>query len=370
MPAKSSLYCAMRFLYGWYFLTSSFYSCTLASAQDGVFDGTNQVGEVTRLPSYGRVSTLAEKYTVLLERTILLGGFPANMNGSVKLEKALRYQFPEILQKGFDPRLFFELLDGSLVPSMSRQHCYALFLTGLACTKEELFVEFGTWSGASTRCVAMGMSFSGCVAEFQVLDAFVPSQLWKLKGSRFGRIRAVDMLSIWKEVVWEVNKDVQPIVGWIDAKTTKTLAPSWKNRGIDAFMIDSAKTHDQLVKQTIHIWDNLKVGAVLHLMDFIKTPQVELVYFVLKPHGYLRLVYLACCGSPWTFVVERPIEWSIIKNFSMKQVPCSSVARTFVSIQEDIKNLAFQMNAEPKPVQCSLRMLEKRQRVAEKSCLP
>lgn len=311
-----------------------------------------------------------ESYKLLLRNTVLYQQFPATANGSVAFFKAIRKTVHKFTKVKFDPHLLFEMSDGSPVPSMTRMYCYPLFLTGLACRNETFFVEFGTWAGASTRCMALGLKLSKCTATFQALDAFQPSQLWKFRGSRFfnGR-KTLDMLNVWKEIVWEVNREVQPLKGWIGKAQTEPLSQTWQENGISAFVIDSAKTHQQLVEQSVHVWEYLKIGAVVHLMDFAKTPQVELVYLLLKPQGYLSLVYMSFCSSPWTFVVEKRLKWSLIQQFSIKKVPCTTVVRGFNDIRNDIKSLSLRTRTEINLVQCTYDMISKRERRALTTCM-
>lgn len=178
------------------------------------------------------------------------------------------------------------------------------------------------------------------------------------------------MLSIWKEVVWEVNRNVLPFAGFISKANTESFSVAWQKCGISAFIIDSAKTHTQLIEQTYHIWDNLNLGSVVHLMDFAKTPQVELVYLLLKAKGYLSTVYMSFCASPWTFVVEKRLSWSLIQEFSTSKVPCSSVVQGFEQIEHDIKWFSLQTGADPELVECTRKMILKRQQVAEQECAP
>lgn len=312
--------------------------------------------------------TIARRYKLMLESTILSKNFPATAIGSTQFLETLRDSVKVISYGDFNPRFLFEMKDGSLVPTMTQLYCYPLFLTGLACTTEMMFVEFGTWAGASTRCLAIGLKLSKCDASFQVLDYFKPHQLFKLQSSRFQAQNDINMLKVWKEVVWEVNEGVQPFVGRIDRGMTESFSRTWQQYGIDVFIIDSAKSHRQLLEQTFHVWDNLNVGAILHLMDFAKTPQVELVYLLLKPQGYLSLAYLSFCASPWTFVVEKRLNWSLLHQFSIKALPCSSVVEGFHDAKKDIDKYALAMKVAPHLTDCVHRMILQRERIAMRYC--
>lgn len=281
--------------------------------------------------------SIIDGFEALLASSLHKNGDASRCQHDQQIFDSLKEHLSHLVWGTFTSSMLYHLEDGSKVPSMIGTYCDVLFMTGLACRAPSTVVEFGTWAGASTRCLSWGLKLANCSVEYYVFDRFTQHQTYKLKGSKFFGKEKVKMQTIWREVVLPVLPSIQALKGNIDKSITAPFAPKWaKNGGIDIFMIDSAKTTGAFLEQTRHIWDNLHVPSMVHLLDFSKTPQVELVYGLLIPKGYFRLLYMSFYASPWVFVLEKKIGWQTISSFNTSKLSCSEKSKIYQRIEEDM----------------------------------
>ena len=109
------------------------------------------------------------------------------------------------------------------------------------------------------------------------------------------------------------------------------------------------------------VWQYLAVGSVLCMMDFAKTSQVELFYAEFVADGSLELVSLDFCNAPWTFIVKKPLDWSLVTNFKPWNRSADQWREIFKSINQDIDRIAHQYHMETESqIDCLKRMVKKR----------
>ena len=65
-----------------------------------------------------------------------------------------------------------------------------------------------------------------------------------------------------------------PLPGDIGNRARRYFATVPPHLPIEIWSIDSAKTHPHFVDQAAAVWPRLRVGSIIHLMDFIKAQLV------------------------------------------------------------------------------------------------
>lgn len=223
------------------------------------------------------------------------------------------------------------------VYSESTSHCAVLFLSGCAVGAEGgLVIEMGTLSGASSRCLAAGLTIGsryrrGLPAVFMAFDAFdlFPKRAMRAQGFPaaenplwLAHLRAHEKKRSYETSVWH-NIMVNPVycgpaLAWpgdIGKQAAKALSVLPEAVPVDLWSIDSAKSHPHFISQSRAVWPRLRAGSVVHLMDFSKHQLVFwLVEFVFR--GDVSIVHISTKGAPWSFVVEKaPLDWSRVTDW-------------------------------------------------------
>ena len=209
-----------------------------------------------------------------------------------------------------------------------------LFISGRAIgAKGHLVVEMGTLSGASSRCLAAGLTSGranrhgrGLPAVFMAFDDFslfpkramraadfaeVKPPLWFAHSQAHKQQRPYDT-TVWRDIM------VAPVYrgpalsfpGDIVKQSAKALSAVPAEVPIELWSIDSAKSHPHFISQASAVWPRLRAGSIVHLMDFAKHQLVFwLMEFVFR--GDVSIAFISPSGAPWSFVVERaPLDWS------------------------------------------------------------
>jgi len=244
-----------------------------------------------------------------------------------------------------------------------------LYLVGRATPPGGRVVEYGTWAGSSSRCIAHGLADAARVRQ-QLAHHDVLHNAKKLSGAalsreaagalaaagagnpatleafdKFGRTEwhkmparwagAADLLAVWKQLVLPVYPQATPHGGKIDQHHGYT-AISMGRAGlgpVDVFIMDCAKHLKQFREQMLHLLPHLRVGGLIVFADFNIFEQFYQVAFVyatfvvgdilregednhggaagrLRPEqvgGALELVHVAPDSSHWTFAVTKPL---------------------------------------------------------------
>ena len=217
-------------------------------------------------------------------------------------------------------------------------YCAVLFQSGRAVGAHgALVVEQGTLFGASSRCLAAGMTAgadgrrqlskkSKLADVYMAFDDFslfprramVASGFDVAKNPLFAASKKAFEKGIpYDDVVWQ-QLMVGPVYsgptltfpGDIAKRTTAALSMLPATVPVEVWSIDSAKGHSQFIEQSKAIWPRLRQGSVIHLMDFGKHQSVFwLVQFVLS--GDVSISFISPGSAPWSFVVERaPLDWN------------------------------------------------------------
>ena len=78
---------------------------------------------------------------------------------------------------------------------------------------------------------------------------------------------------------------------------------------IELWSIDSAKSHADFISQSKLVWPRLRVGSIVHLMDFSKH-QLAFWLFEFVFSGDASIAFVSRFSAPWSFVIERaPLDW-------------------------------------------------------------
>ncbi|KAK3247513.1 hypothetical protein CYMTET_42991 [Cymbomonas tetramitiformis] len=174
------------------------------------------------------------------------------------------------------------------------------------------------------------LNSSGFTQRLYSYDAFNdPINANKLKGTKF----------IWEETVWPVYPSARAIEGRLE---NTARASSWAFPVLEMFVIDTAKTHDHFLNQAPLGWKHLAVGSLLVLMDFLKTPQVEVLYAQFVRTGALEVIYMDFCASPWMFAIRKPLPWARVKEFQPTKYSESEWQSIFQGAYADVDRLAKQ----------------------------
>jgi len=226
----------------------------------------------------------------------------------------------------------FHWVDGSRIPSMSVVSCKFLFLLGLAMTSdEEVAVEFGTWVGHSSSCLAAGLLSTGKPGRLHCFDLFemtvnshkLNATFWhgwsKKDGKRVGTgIGGVPpLLPIFISIVHRIDPFVTTHIG--DMQRHDVSSPAmWGDKKVGVFAIDSAKSWKQVIAQTGNgLWANIGVGSVIVMMDFAKHAcQILSFYILLVTPGFVDNEYIAFAASPWAFSVSKPISHEYLQTYT------------------------------------------------------
>ena len=254
----------------------------------------------------------------------------------------------------------FKYPDGSRIPAQAWRHCKTLFLAASSTTGKGVVVEFGSWIGQSSRCLGAGMNTTGYRGHLFSYDSYNNAiNHQKLAGTKYEKMKFKDFRFIWRETVLPVYPSGRSVMGRIDKDHFD--ADLWPKKLVEVFAIDSAKTHRHFLDQAGLVWRYLAVGSVLCMMDFAKTPQVEVFYAEFVADGSLELVSLDFCASPWTFIVKKPLYWSRVKNFKPWNRSEDQWAEIFKGVNRDIDRIArlYHMKSESE-IDCVKRLIKKR----------
>jgi len=201
--------------------------------------------------------------------------------------------------------------DGHPVISMTRRTCPLYFLAG-ASVIDGSAVEFGTWAGGSSRCIAAGVNLTGKEDRFFGFDAFQPGlnaanmkkMLALAAGNRFeAEIRRVRFAFDMRKMFLFNTQSVYPTTVAVRADFSRNLPQLQKHLGrrrLDLWTTDAAKTWAEVANQLNAVRSFLNVGALIILGDFFyvehdtsRLPdQIPGVYHYLVPEF---LEFLAFC---------------------------------------------------------------------------
>ena len=216
------------------------------------------------------------------------------------------------------------------VYSETASYCAVLFMSGRAVsTRGSLVVEMGTLSGASSRCLAAGLATGRLQGSppsvYMAFDAFdlYPKRAMRKKGWDperhplwLAHERARTKQTAYDTIVW---RDVMvspvysgPTLAWpgdIVKTSAKALRVLPELVPIELWSIDSAKSHADFISQSKLVWPRLRVGSIVHLMDFSKH-QLAFWLFEFVFSGDASIAFVSRFSAPWSFVIERaPLDW-------------------------------------------------------------
>eukprot|EP00614_Pseudopedinella_elastica_P000163 CAMPEP_0172601904 /NCGR_PEP_ID=MMETSP1068-20121228/22072_1 /TAXON_ID=35684 /ORGANISM="Pseudopedinella elastica, Strain CCMP716" /LENGTH=269 /DNA_ID=CAMNT_0013403075 /DNA_START=301 /DNA_END=1110 /DNA_ORIENTATION=- len=208
---------------------------------------------------------------------------------------------------------------------MTNVSCKFLFLAGLSMVgDEDVAIEFGSWVGHSSSCLAAGLLSGGAKGRLHCYDMFKWTGESDLKGTHWSEWSAEDgrrmgiptLLPIFVSIVHRVDPFVTPHIGNMAEKVISS-PESWGDKNVGIFAIDSAKQWNQLIEQTQHgIWSKIAVGGLVLMMDFAKhASQICSFYTVFIREGYLRNEYVAFTASPWAFSVNKPLALAQLRTY-------------------------------------------------------
>lgn len=173
--------------------------------------------------------------------------------------------------------------DGHKVISETPLACPLYFLAGASVTFGTA-VEFGTFAGASMRCIAAGLNLTGRAGRAYGFDAFhtglIKTNLQKLVDGA-GQNRFSEEISQQgenfdlKKLFYFYTRDVYPSIQAVTAHFLKTSArdmrKGFENRQLDVWSTDSAKKWEDLARQLKIVSQYLEVGSLIILADFYQT---------------------------------------------------------------------------------------------------
>jgi hypothetical protein len=198
--------------------------------------------------------------------------------------------------------------------------CLALVLAGASVTTTGVIVELGTFTGLSTKCLALGLNATGPPNRYYAFDIFgkdvlnyqaiIKNMPWV---TDVGTLTADSSYKwLWELAVQHVYPTIQGFEGFIDKDTVNPKV--WNKQSIALLSIDSAKMWGQFRDQLAGIQKPymLKRGAILVLMDFLTIDtQIKLLYGCWRE--YLQPVYSSWCrGEQWMFVVTRTFSLTMV----------------------------------------------------------
>lgn len=225
-----------------------------------------------------------------------------------------QYSIPKIYQ---GPKLY-KLDDGSPIPEMARVTCKLLFLAGYAANQDSgVAVEFGSWVGQSSSCIAAGLRTAGLKRRLHCYDKYTYTGGNALQGTKWKSWpQESSILPIFKEIVHRVDPTVVAHRGDMSEKEVSN-ASTWGGGPVGLFAIDSAKSFQEVIDQTAHgIWEHIQVGGVVVMMDFAKhANQVLSFYAIFVESGAMKNEYVAFTASPWAFSVQRNISAADLKTW-------------------------------------------------------
>ena len=206
---------------------------------------------------------------------------------------------------------------GDIIPNMiSKEACRSMGMAAESIRSDAIVVEFGTWIGKSSRCIATGLANlamkkgSGTFKNnFFAFDAFKAVERFKLKGTKWeGRYRtdSESILPAWREIVLEKYPTAIAVPGYI----APTDNPEWGTQFVDLFVMDAAKDYNNFLIQMKRVVPFLRSGSLIIFGDFSYPPgsydQIALVYSKFVPRGSLKLVDISVTSSHFTFAVGAP----------------------------------------------------------------
>jgi hypothetical protein len=283
--------------------------------------------------------------------------------------------------------------------SETSAYCVVMWLSGKAVAGPgTLVVEMGTLLGHSSRCLASGLELRQDVAQLRkaaaeslylAFDFFrsVPSPAKKLfRDAEAARaslwlpfwlnkphhpvLAAVQHASgassrgydkrVWGALMVDPvyhgpHRAVPGDIGKVAPATLATFAPEVP---IEVFSIDSAKSHDQFINQAASVWPRLRVGSVIHLLDFVKHQlHFFIAEFVLP--GHVEVAYASFFSSCWSFVVRKaPLDWARVRRFSF----ASRTAAQWAAVASEIDAIILRQAANFRPPPSALADLQRRVR--------
>ena len=237
--------------------------------------------------------------------------------------------------------------------SQTAHYCPMLFLSGMSVRGNgSLVVEMGTLSGGSSRCLAAGLAVAARTAHarapaalppvYLAFDAFslFPKEAMRNMGFTekhpmfHAHAEAVRKKRSYKKLVW---KDVMvrpvysgpalPLPGDIGKTSRLALHRIPPDTAVEVWAIDSAKTHDHFIDQAADVWPRLRVGSIIHLMDFAKAQNEFWISEFVLP-GDVSVASVSLVSASWSFVVNRaPLDWGKVLRWPAKKANLSTYRR-------------------------------------------
>jgi hypothetical protein len=187
--------------------------------------------------------------------------------------------------------------------------CKGLFLAGYAMSiNSGVAVEFGSWVGQSSSCLAAGMKSAGLSGKLHCFDIF-DKDYGKNNHKLSQKFKHMKLLDIFHIIVDRIDSNVNVHPGFIGTADVSG-ANAWNNMNVGIFAIDSAKQLKATISQTNHgIWQKLKPGGILFLMDFSKViHQIMIFYTMYVLNGDLEVEYIAFESAPWGFSIKHELD--------------------------------------------------------------
>ena len=211
---------------------------------------------------------------------------------------------PKDLWQGPD---LYKFDNGEKVPQMAANSCKGLFLAGYAMSiNSGVAVEFGSWVGQSSSCLAAGMKSAGLIGKLHCFDIYDKKRGKDKLDIKYQNMESVDVFHM---LVDRIDTTVNIHKGYIGVKEISG-SQTWNNQNVGIFAIDSAKTYHHTIVQTEHgIWNLLQPGSIIFLMDFSKViHQVMIFYSQYVLNGDLQVEYIAFETSPWAFSIHKKLD--------------------------------------------------------------
>jgi len=209
--------------------------------------------------------------------------------------------------------------DGKPIVTMSTGRCPLYFLAGASLTTGSA-VEFGTWAGSSTRCIAAGVNFTGGPdGRVFGFDMFRPGwskpnmkkMLDQVSGTRFERdvkkqTYKFDMTRLFMFYTGSVYPSVKAVRADFDVDSAHKLQSGFRRQQLDLWSTDAAKGWEKTLKQVEIVRPFLNVGAIIVFADFMHRDTCAFVYSIWVPE-YLELLTFFPGGAEFFFGLKKTL---------------------------------------------------------------
>lgn len=204
------------------------------------------------------------------------------------------------------------------------QQVIATALQLLRAPQAGIVVEYGTFMGYSTRCIAAGVRMANMMApgssfRSHAFDSFTYRPKDKFKSKLWGSVAKPEAY------MHKVRQNVLPFTvkltpGWIGTHSGNVgSGKDWGNNAVSAFFVDASKSKSFFLEQMSLMEPWVRPGSMIVLGDSLMENAIchqigELLGALVHP-GYLRLSHISCCSSHSWWEVLKDVPAGTFKNF-------------------------------------------------------